>query len=181
MNQIKYMWLLHSALARLCSAQVCLLIFSILISSCLWPARSFEKSKPSLAPDYSQEKYWAALPAKKDSADSVPYGSNLKDEQVSAKADVFYIYPTIYWTGKHWNADVTDKKLNRRIDKSAIRHQASVFNGSCKIYAPLYRQAILYAYAVMEGSGKKALDFAYEDVKKAFEYYLKNYNNGDLL
>ena len=26
--------------------------------------------------------------------------------------------------------------------------------------------------------GKQALDFAYQDVKAAFEYYLKHYNNG---
>ncbi|MBI3502426.1 MAG: DUF3089 domain-containing protein [Bacteroidetes bacterium] len=152
--------------------------FSIFLSSCLAPLRSFEKSKAPSAPDYSQEKYWAALPTKKDSADAIPYGTNLKDEQANAKADVFFIYPTIYLTGKHWNADVNNKKLNRRIDKSTIRHQASVFNASCKIYAPRYRQAVLWAYAMREGSGGKALDFAYEDVKKAFEYYLKNYNNG---
>lgn len=170
MNRIENTWL--------CSSAISLILFSTLFSSCLWPARSFEKSKPTSAPDYSKEKYWSALPTKKDSADTVPYNSNLKDGQSDAKVDVFFIYPTIYWIGKHWNADINNKKLNRRIDKSTIRHQASVFNESCKIYAPRYRQAILYAYAVMDGSGKKALDFAYEDVKKAFEYYLKNYNNG---
>ena len=160
--------------------------YCLLLSSCLWPARSFEKSKQPAAPDYSQEKYWSALPTKKDSADAVPYGSNLKDEQANAKVDVFFIYPTIYLTGKHWNADVTSEKMNRKIDKSTIRHQASVFNGSCKIYAPYYRQIVLYAYAVFDkrkkgdglGSGKKAYDLAYEDIKKSFEYYLKNYNHG---
>ncbi len=152
--------------------------FLLFLSSCLWPLRSFDRSKRTSAPDYSQTKYWAALPDKKDSADAVPYKSNLKDKQANAKADVFFIYPTIYLTGRHWNADVDNKKLNRKIGKSTIRHQATVFNGSCKIYSPLYRQAVLYSYAVLKGSGKKALDFAYEDVKKAFEYYLKNYNNG---
>ena len=166
----------------------CLLsvVYCLLFSSCLMPIRSFEKSKMTAAPDYSQEKYWAALPTKKDSADAVPPNSGLKDEQANAKVDVFFIYPTLYLTGRHWNADVNSKKLNHNIDKSTILNQASAFNGSCKVYAPYYRQAVLWAYAVVDkrkkgdglGSGKKSLDLAYEDVKKAFEYYLKHYNNG---
>jgi len=153
-------------------------IFAFLLSSCLAPVKSFEKSKIGFPPDYSQEKYWAALPSKKDSADAVPYASALKDGQADAKVDVFFIYPTIYIAGKRWNADVNNKRLNRRIEKSTIRHQATAFNGSCKVYAPRYRQAVLSAFATLNGNGGEALDFAYQDVKKAFEYYLKNYNNG---
>jgi hypothetical protein len=154
------------------------LLLLLPLSSCIIPFRSFDKSKPTAPPDYSQTKYWAALPTIKDSADIVPYNSNLKDEQANAKADVFFIYPTIYWIGKHWNANVNNHYLNYRIQKTTIRHQATAFNGSCKIYSPYYRQAALYSYTKLNGSGKKALDFAYQDVKAAFEYYLKNYNNG---
>src|ERR1035437_3335731 len=118
----------------------CLLLF---FSSCIIPFRSFDKSTPTAPPDYSQSKYWAALPTIRDSADIVPYNSNLKDEQADAKVDVFFIYPTIYLAGKHWNANLNNKNLNHRIEKSTIRHQVTVFNGSCKIYAPLYRQAAL--------------------------------------
>ena len=150
----------------------------MLLSSCLAPRRSFEESQTPSPPDYTQSKYWAALPTKKDSADAVPPGSGDKDAQAAAKADVFFIYPTIYLTGKRWNADVESRKLNKRIDKTTIQNQASVFNGSCKVYAPRYRQAVLYAYLDKKGNGTKAMDLAYEDVKKAFEYYLKNYNNG---
>jgi hypothetical protein len=150
----------------------------IFFCSCLSPIVSFENSRTPSPPDYSRPEHWAALPTKKDSADAVPYRSNLKDGQADAKADVFFVYPTIYLTGKGWNADVNKMRLNRKIDKSTIRHQASVFNGCCRVYAPRYRQAVLYSYMRLNGSGKKALDFAYEDVKKAFEYYLANYNNG---
>jgi len=150
----------------------------IFLSSCFSPIKTFEKCKKTSPPNYSSDYYWAALPTKKDSADSVPYGSNLKDDQTNAKVDVFFIYPTIYLAGKTWNADVNNEKLNRRIDRSTIRHQASAFNGSCKIYAPRYRQAILSSFSKLDGDGGKALDFAYQDVKNAFEYYLKNLNNG---
>ena len=161
-----------------CKLQNLFLLLLLPLSSCLVPIRSFEKSENPAPPDYSQLKYWAALPTMKDSADIVPYKSTLNDAQADAKVDVFFIYPTIYWKGKYWNADVNDKNLNFRIQKTTIRHQATAFNGCCKIYSPYYRQAALYSYTVLEGSGRKALDFAYQDVKTAFEYYLKNYNHG---
>lgn len=155
-----------------------LLSFYSLFFSCIAPRRSFEETKKPSPPDYTQSKYWAALPAIKDSADVVPAGSGVKNGQDNAKADVFFLYPTLYVTGRSWNADVNDRKLNKRIDMTTIRNQASVFNGSCKVYAPRYRQAVLYSYLDKKGNGKMAMDLAYEDVKAAFEYYLKNYNNG---
>ncbi|MGZ4056637.1 MAG: DUF3089 domain-containing protein, partial [Bacteroidia bacterium] len=94
------------------------------------------------------------------------------------EVDVFFIHPTTYIKAKSWNANLDDEELNGSTDKGPILNQASVFNGSCKIYAPRYRQAALYSYSHYETGGKKALDFAYEDVKNAFKYYLKNYNHG---
>lgn len=97
-------------------------------------------------------------------------------------ADVFFIYPTIY-TGKPdpshpWNADVNDKELNDEIQRSTILNQASIFNGSCRIYSPYYRQAHLYAFYESGEDGKKALQVAYEDVRTAFQYYLEHFNHG---
>ncbi len=157
---------------------ILLVLFLFTFPSCLASRKYFEDDRVTSPPDYSQEKYWAALPTKKDSADAVPYSSGLKDGQADAKADVFFIYPTIYLAGRDWNADVNDKKLNRRIDKTTIRQQASAFNGSCKVYSPRYRQAVLSSFRNGSENGKKALDFAYKDVKAAFDYYLKYYNNG---
>lgn len=129
--------------------------------------------------DYSDEASWAALPWKKDSADLVPV-SYLRDAQDSAKVDVFYIHPTTYLAGVPWNADITDASLNERTDKNAVKHQATAFNGSCKVYAPRYRQAVLRSFFVTSDKEKaqKALDLAYSDVRKAFQYYLDNYNKG---
>jgi len=162
------------------SFAICLIFFYnlLFLSSCFTPRKSFENCKVSSAPDYAKEKYWAALPTKKDSADAVPYGFGLQDGQANAQVDVFFIYPTIYLTGRTWNADVNDEKLNNHIDRSTIRHQASTFNGCCKIYAPRYRQAILGTFFITNDNRQKALDLAYQDVKAAFEYYLKYYNNG---
>lgn len=143
----------------------------------------FQASPVPPAPDYSNEVHWASLPSKTDAADSTPKKSTLVDQQAQARADVFFIYPTIF-TGKpssnfHWNADVNDGKLNEEIQRGTILNQASVFNGACRIYAPYYRQAHLSAfYTDKTQEANKALDLAYQDVKKAFEYYLEHFNQG---
>jgi pimeloyl-ACP methyl ester carboxylesterase len=155
-----------------------ILVFTAFISSCLRPARDIEAYDEQKAPDYSQEKYWAALPFRKDSADFVPAGTGDSDQQEIAAADVFYIHPTLYFGRKSWNADIDDRKINERIDKATMKQQASVFNGSCRVYAPRYRQATLYAFLDTKENGRKALDEAYEDVREAFVYYLGHYNAG---
>ena len=129
------------------------------------------------APDYANESNWAALPSKKDSADAVPFPLTGNGED-TARVDVFFVHPTTFTSGDGWNADVKDEELNRKTDKGTLRNQASVFNGSCKVYAPRYRQAHLKSYWNLAGSGKIALDTAYADVKRAFDYYLAQYNNG---
>lgn len=154
------------------------LFCAVFFTQCITPHKAFDRMKPPPQPDYALEKNWAALPWKKDSADVVPSNSSLRDAQVDAKADVFFIHPTLYFKGKSWNADVDDQQTNNLVDKYTIREQASVFNGSCKVYAPRYRQATLAAFSNRNGDGFKALDTAYNDVRRAFAYYLKYYNKG---
>lgn len=156
------------------SAVICITTQSVLANKELPP---FKASEQPAAPDYALEKYWAALPFRQDAADVIPkYETWISDSL--KKVDVFYIYPTIYQRGNTWNADVNDEKLNRRIDKLPVRYQASAFNHVGRVYAPRYRQAIIKAYSDKSGSGKQALQFAYEDIKAAFRYYIKHYNNG---
>jgi hypothetical protein len=148
------------------------------LNSCVLPVRRFEKSKKPKAPDYSNPKHWAALPSRKDSADlSLPL-IGIFDNQSEAKADVFFVHPTSYRTGRTWNAKMTKRGPNKRTDKLSMRFQASVFNESCKVYAPRYRQAALITYIEKKGNAPKVFDFAYQDVRNAFLYYLKNYNEG---
>ena len=150
------------------------------------PARlsiTWQESPLPPAVDYDKSENWAALPDRKDNADLVPNKSPLKDEQVNTQADVFYIHPTIYTylpnTEFQWNANIQDQYLNRKVDSSAITNQATIFNAAGRIYAPRYRQAHYYAFVTPNKADKEAaLQLAYSDVKKAFEYYLKNYNHG---
>jgi len=161
-----------------------LLCFILIFTNCksvfVVPQGDFSEEKAAPAPDYSKSSYWAALPTKKDEADQTPKG--IVDQQANAEVDVFFLHPTIYTGEKgddQWNGPVNDPALNKRVDESTIRFQASIFNGVGKVYAPRYRQAHINAYYIKDKEkAKKVFDLAYADVKTAFEYYLANYNNG---
>lgn len=150
----------------------------VVLTSCIFPLRSFDKARKPKAPDYSTQELWAALPDKKDNADLSIANTTITDKQSEAKADVFFIHPTTYRIGFTWNAVLKRKRVNKRTNNLTISNQASVFNGSCKVYAPRYRQASLVTYIEKNGNAPKVFDLAYQDVRNAFLYYLKNYNNG---
>ncbi len=155
----------------------------LLLAGCasVRPAGSFQLKQVPAPPDYAQARYWAALPDKKDMADQLPSRS-LHDRQATAKADVFFLHPTTY-TGSRgedaWNGPLNDKKLNKKTDKGTIRHQASIFNGAGRVFAPRYRQAHLHAYFASDtATARQAFELAYSDVRAAFQYYLKHHNQG---
>ncbi len=156
----------------------------LLITGCAEykPVKSvFEPDAVPAAPDYSNMQFWSALPDRIDSADHIPHNSAIKlsDGQKNASVDVFYIYPTMFFSRNEWNADVQDVELNAIIDGRAVKNQASVFNGSCRVYVPRYRQATYNAYfSLTNPDAMKAFQLAYDDVKTAFQYYLDHYNNG---
>ena len=131
-------------------------------------------------PNYASLDYWAAHPWKKDLSDSMPGPLNL--EITDSSADVFFLHPTMYTMkikAKPLNAAIDDSYLNAKTDYSSILYQASVFNQCCRIFAPRYREAHITQFFTEDtAEARKSFDMAYEDIKNAFEYYLKNYNNG---
>ena len=167
--------------------KTCFIIWMLILSlSCIAQKRNhregselppFDTIHSPAPPDYSLSQSWAALPFRGDAADALPDGIHAVPDSMK-EADVFYIHPTVYIKGNTWNADVNDKDMNEKVDKKPIRYQASAWSGSCRVYAPRYRQAILKAFFTDKPDGEKALDLAYEDVKRAFQYYLDHYNNG---
>lgn len=130
--------------------------------------------KKEVIPNYENENFWAALPWKPDAADSVPMHCSLPENQQSAKADVFYIYPTLYLFGNKSNADLENEKLNIEIQK-CIKNQASAFNAAGKVYVPYYRQA---KFKLNQSLRQVPFDTAYIDIRNAFITYLKKWNNG---
>jgi DUF3089 family protein len=143
----------------------------------LKPEQSFADAPTPLTPDYSRTSSWAALPDREDAADVVPNG-DVQDRQATAQVDVFFVHPTTFFGTAGWNQSLDDSSINQLTDMFVLRGQASAFNGCCRIYAPRYRQATIYSFMDGSGSGKAALQLAYEDVERAFDYFLEHYNQG---
>jgi Protein of unknown function (DUF3089) len=137
----------------------------------------FDPSKTPPAPDYARSDSWAALPGKQDPSDVAPPGETIADPN-TAPVDVFFIYPTSFFSLTEWNAAIDDAATNKRTDNGSLRNQASVFNGCCAVYAPRYRQMSLRGFIHHTPAADQAMDVAYSDVKRAFEFYLAHYNHG---
>lgn len=137
-------------------------------------------SNPTGEPDYSSLDYWAAHPWKWDPSDSVP--SPLRGMRKDSLVDVFFLHPTSLTRksfSKYPNAQIDDKQINAKTDYSSILYQASVFNHECRVFAPRYRQAHIRNFFIRDSSRAAAsFEIAYQDIKKAFEYYLANFNGG---
>ena len=150
--------------------------FKLTIISIFFPGFCFAQNVE--APDYSKLENWAASPYKIDNSDKIP--GCLHDGSAEKRADVFFIHPTSYFAEEDtasWNAWLTDTVVNNETDSKSILFQASVFNGSCRVFAPRYRQANMEAfYAFTSQRAIDAFELAYQDVKAAFQYYLQHEN-----
>jgi len=158
------------------------IVFSFLLFSCSDRYGAFRsqynfKSKDGI-PDYNDLQYWAAHPYKRDPSDSIPLP--LRHEPIDSSVDVFFIHPTTYTKNMNDdNAVIDDDYINAKTDYSTILYQASVFNGHCRVFAPIYRQAsIKIFFDKDENRRKQAFAVAYGDIVKAFEFYMEHWNNG---
>jgi len=94
----------------------------------------------------------------------------------NAPIDCFYVYPTIS-TDPTPNSDMNADPAELNV----IKQQFARFASKCKPYAPLYRQVTLVGLRRMLAPGATVtLDqgLQYDDVKDAWNYYLKNDNKG---
>lgn len=152
---------------------------SLLLSSSYAQQGSMTAKAAAKETDYSMLENWAASPFKPDTSDSIP--KFLKNETRDERADVFFIHPTTFFAqgdSAAWNADLADLAVNMETDSRSILYQATVFNGSCRVFAPRYRQAAMRTFYVMgTPPANQAFDLAYSDVRKAFMYFLENFSN----
>jgi hypothetical protein len=127
----------------------------------------FTGSNPHVSPftqdstnQYSQTENWAQM-----------------DTSSNRDYDVFFVHPTTYFnTDDGMNASLSNEAVNKQTD-IAIDRQASVFKGSCNIFAPRYRQMSMQCL-YLDSSYQAFLDIAIADISDALDYYLKNLNNG---
>lgn len=125
---------------------------------------------------------WAAHPLKKDNSDSV---SNIFSENVNIDlADIFFLHPTSFTDERfryEKNGSLEDEELNKKTDDVSILYQSTIFNEIGRVYAPRYRQAHIQRYYDTGSRQEEAFKLAYTDIKKAFQTYLEQWNDGRLI
>jgi len=136
--------------------------------------------------DYADGKTWLCRPGRQDACaidhttTVVAADGKLSKEtwtaDPNAPIDCFYVYPTIS-TDPTPNSDMNADPAELNV----IKQQFARFASKCKPYAPLYRQVTLVGLRRMLAPGATVtLDqgLQYDDVKDAWNYYLKNDNKG---
>ena len=137
------------------------------------PKGHFEATKAGSAPDYTGLDAWVARPDEPNNpSEWLPLGpvAFASDPHPAA---VFYIHPTTYLASDRWNAPLhpgNDTEFRTRL---FVQSQSSAFNGVGEIWAPRYRQAAYGAFLLKSDDAQKALDFAYTDVRAAFDEFLR--------
>jgi hypothetical protein len=135
------------------------------------PKGHFEAAQAGGGPDYTQASSWVARPRMADDpAQWLPEGvtrSKLGD------AAIFYIHPTTYLESDRWNAPLHAGGDTAFRTSLFVQSQASAFNGAGQIWAPYYRQAAFGAFLLDTADAEQALDFAYRDVSKAFDEFVR--------
>ena len=130
-----------------------------------------EENNPN-SPDYSQEESWAVLPS------NYPKTLNDINRNKNNSAAIFFIYPTLLLDPDNvsWNSDIFDKDIRDDVINKSVKYQASAWAKSGDLYVPFYRQAHIRIFtSPFDKQGFEAWELAYSDVKKSFEYFLKNY------
>jgi pimeloyl-ACP methyl ester carboxylesterase len=141
------------------------------------PRHGWDLTLKAPAPDYAEESAWAALPAKSGLAAFVPAG--VEPPPTDPQVDVFFIHPTGYMGRADWNSPLDANSQTEENTRWMIANQASAYNGCCAVYAPRYREASIFRYiSATPELYKKSGDFAYDDVDRAFTYFLEHYSKG---
>ncbi len=159
-----------------------LIVFLLLLGSCSSKyarlSRNYSFRTEPGPPNYGLLEHWAAHPFKWDPSDSV--SAPLRGEKRDTLIDVFFLHPTTLTKGKNTgNGVLDDPMLDAKTDYTSMLYQATVFNQHARVFCPRYRQAHLKNFFSKDSVfTKTSFDTAYKDLRSAFIYYLKYWNNG---
>ena len=138
--------------------------------------------------DYGDEKSWLCRPGRKGDACDIDLTATIvaADGTLTREAftadpkapvDCFYVYPTVS-TDRSQNSDMTADPAETNV----VAQQFARFGSKCRTFAPLYRQMTLIGLQQRLGKGETAIPFdkglQYDDVRDAWQHYLKNDNQG---
>lgn len=152
-------WLVFGAALLAAILVAAWFVFRIdVLRTSLDPKTPFQIYEPPRAPNYTEPRAWALLP-----------------NGQQGPADVFFIHPTTYDGGEHWNAPFRDGKASRMLERVMLPNYAGPFARAGRVFAPRYRQASLYAQLTLRDDAREARRFAYGDVLAAFRAWRERY------
>jgi DUF3089 family protein len=178
------------------------LLFAAALAAALWFPHAASAQTPPAAPaqpaadatppkpnDYTDPKSWLCRPGRKGDACDIDETTTVvaADGKLTretwtadpnAPIDCFYVYPTVS-TDPTPNSDMTPDPAEINV----VKQQFARFASKCRPYAPMYRQVTLAGLRRMmsspTGAGPMlAAGVGYDDVKDAWNAYLKNDNRG---
>lgn len=135
-----------------------------ILRSGLDPEVPFQTYDPPPAPDYAQRSAWALL-----------------EEAATGEPAVFFVHPTTYDGGDHWNAPIDEPGAEAWLRRSVLPNHAALFARSGAVSVPLYRQASLYTRLTIREDAREARAFAYQDVLAAFDAWLTRNPDGPII
>ena len=132
-----------------------------ILRAALDPKEPFQIYRPPPAPDYASREAWALLPANTETPGAT-----------DPPADVFFISPTTFNGGRHWNAPIDDKASDQVFRRTMAPNYVGPFVRVGRLFAPRYRQASLYTFTTLREDARDARKFAYGDVAESFRRFL---------
>ena len=127
------------------------------------PGVPFQTYTKPPAPDYTQDSAWLSRP-------DITADSFLAD----APGDAFIVVPGVYRGGKHWVLPVDVDRRRERLQNIVRPNYVAPYAYAGRTFAPYYRHAAMYSYMTNREDARRARDFAYQDVKRAFEQFIKD-------
>lgn len=140
-------------------------------------------------PDYKDDASWLCKPGRKGDACDVDLTTTVvaADGTLTREAftadpkapiDCFYVYPTVS-TDATPNSDMSQDPA----EKNVVLQQFARFASKCRPFAPQYRQITLRGLQTALATGADPLGLfskgiQYDDVRDAWQHYLKNDNQG---
>jgi len=167
----RFLWFVAAMIVLvLIGALVYRLFAAELFKRAMVPTVAFEETARPPGVSYADAGMWIARP---DIQGNVTlWTPQCVERGGESKASVFFIHPTSFLERSRWNADITDPESQQRA-RLFVRSQSSAFNNVGEIWAPKYRQAAFGAFLTTKEDAQKALDFAYRDVRAAFDAFIE--------
>ena len=127
------------------------------------PGVPFQTYDKPVAPDYADPTSWLAIP---------DLTADVFD--ADAPADAFIVVPGVYRGGKHWVLPVDVDRRRQRLQRIVRPNYVAPYGYAGRLFAPYYRHAAMYSYMTNREDAQRARDFAYKDIRRAFEVFLAN-------